>query len=66
MKNHIATCLMNVALVAIFAITAMRFQKWWIILFAYLIILAANPLEKPPMDARQEARKDAREDSENT
>ena len=62
MKNHVVTCLMNVAMVAIFAITAMKFEKWWIILFAYLIIIAANPGEMPEKDTRQEARKEARED----
>lgn len=66
MKNHVVTCLMNVALVAIFAITAMRFEKWWIILFVYLIIIAANPGEMPARDDRPQAEKNAREDKENT
>lgn len=62
MKNHVVTCLMNVALVAIFAILAMQFQKWWIVLFVYLIILAANPGEMPPRDDRQEAKNRKGED----
>lgn len=62
MKNHIITSLMNVALVAIFAIMAMRFEKWWIILFSYLIIIAANPGEMPENDTRQEVRKDVQGD----
>lgn len=66
MKNHIVTCLMNVAFVAIFAITAMRFEKWWIILFAYLIIIAANPGEMPTESKGPGEKADTQKERKNT
>lgn len=38
MRDLWAVCLMNVAIVAIFAVTAVKLDRWWIILFSALVI----------------------------
>lgn len=37
MSSMMVIALMNVAMTSIFAITAIKFDKWWIILFSILV-----------------------------
>ena len=46
MKESTAVCLMNVAIVAIFAVVAMKFGQWWIVLFSVLALASYKSSDK--------------------
>lgn len=53
MSPIMVIALMNVAITSIFAITAIQFDKWWIILFSILVTVVPTKIREEKKEAQE-------------